>query len=305
MAVFANYDQAALELQFNSGARDPAANAARDAHAAAKDVLNQWVLANLACRRDIPYGPAPREAFDLFPAAASAPTPAVVFIHGGYWKSRDKSQFAWLAKPYLDRGVSFLSLGYPLCPAVRMSALVDAVRRGLAHIATHAADLGLDPTRIVVSGHSAGGHLTAMALVTDWDAYGNSAPAVRAGVALSGLYDLRPLQLVSHNAELRLDDTEVANLSPLNLPSRIDTPLCLTVGAAEAPEFIRQTNDLAVAWRAEGMAVTTIPAPGYAHFNILDLFATPGEALFEWTLAAALASSGGVEAAKSQRANPR
>lgn len=279
--VFGDYDQAALELQYNSSARSPEINALRDREAARTAALSKQAVATLPCRLDLAYGSGARETFDaFFPDGSNAPV--MIFIHGGYWKSRDKGQFAWLAKPFVQHGIGFISLEYPLCPDVTLTQLVDATLKGIAHIHANAAALGFDRRRIALSGHSAGGHLAAMAMATDWTRYNAAQDLLRSVTAISGLYDLRPLKLVAVNADLRLTDTEVRTLSPVGLPPRASCPFGVTVGADEGDEFKRNAHELATAWTAAGLPVTTLPAPGRYHFDVLRELGEADGSLFPW-----------------------
>jgi arylformamidase len=155
---------------------------------------------------------------------------------------------------------------YTLAPAARMDAIVGEIRASVAWIIDHAKEFGGDPGRVFVSGHSAGGHLTAMAM-TD--------PRVAGGLAISGIFDLEPIRLNYLNEKLGLDVAEARRNSPtLHLPPRAAS-LVVTVGLGELPELIRQSDEFAAAWRKRGLPGEYMPLAGHDHFSILDELARP------------------------------
>jgi arylformamidase len=158
---------------------------------------------------DVPYGPAPRQRFDLF-AASSAVAPCLVFIHGGYWQRNTREDFACFAEGVLTHGWSMALPGYTLAPEATLTEIVGEIRRALDWLAADGSKHGVGAGPIVVSGWSAGGHLTAMAL---------DHPRVAAGVAISGVYELAPIRETYLNEKLRLTDAEIAAFSPLRLPA--------------------------------------------------------------------------------------
>jgi arylformamidase len=232
-----------------------------------------------AASLDLSYGTHGREKLDHFRGAAGGPL--LVYIHGGYWRSRDRSDFSFLAPPWILRGIHVACLGYPLCPEVRLSRIVESCRQALAFLATEAKAFGFDAARIHVAGHSAGGHLAAMMMATDWQAFGLSADLLKSGTAISGIYDLAPLALTKINADIQLDEGEIASLSPIRLAPRHRGPLIVTYGAKETDAFARQAGDFAAAWRQQAKPVTEIAGPGFYHFNVVDQLADPGSALFQ------------------------
>lgn len=263
--VFGAYDQAALDLQYNNRARVPdfATYLARYPQASAR------VRSELGGEIDLAYGPGPRDRLDLYkPRAAGRSSPVLVFIHGGYWQSLDKSYFSYLARPWVRAGAAVVSLGYPICPAVTMTELVASVRAGIAWVAAEAPRLGLDRGRILIAGHSAGGHLTAMAVT-------GPGPDLAGGLALSGLYDLEPIRLCYLNVALRMTEAEARALSPIHLPRPRGGRVILAVGGAESEEYHRHQDELAARWDVEDRRLA-----GIHHFSIVDALADPANPLF-------------------------
>ena len=284
--VFRDYDQAALDRTLNLRARWPE-------H---PQYFQRWaddsaaVRARLAGRLDLAYGTEPAETLDFFPAEGAAPAPLLAFIHGGYWQALDKGDYSYMAPAFVDQGVdqgvAFASLNYGLAPATRIGTMIDQVRRALAWLYRNAGDLGIDPARIVVAGHSAGGHLAAMAASTDWPAIDPALPAalLAGGCAISGVYDLEPIRLSYHNKLLGIQPDQAAPWSPLaNLPdpswSAGAPPLLLAVGSEETEEFLRQQAEYAAAWQARGLTVREVDMAGLNHFSAVDALAEPGHAL--------------------------
>ena len=161
-----------------------------------------------------------------------------------------------------------------------MDALAASVRAAVAWLAREGGRYGIDPGRIYLAGHSAGGHLVALLAGADWREEGLAADAVKGGLAISGLYDLEPIRLSYLNAALHLDAAAARRLSPLHrVPGRA-APLVLAVGGDESAEYHRQQADLAAAWRRAGLAVSEVPLPGRNHFSALDALGEPGGPLF-------------------------
>jgi arylformamidase len=185
-------------------------------------------------RADIPYGDDAAETFDLFedPAHGRA-QPLLVFIHGGYWRSLSKNEFSWVAPPFVAKGVKVAVVDYGLAPAVPLETIVKQNLRAIAAMWRDAARLGIDRDRIVVSGHSAGGHLTAMMLAARWDEFDPALPraVVHGGVAISGVFDLEPIRHAPYlNGDLLLTLDRVAALSPLYMTPATQAPLITAVG---------------------------------------------------------------------------
>ena len=180
----------------------------------------------LVCTLDVRYGAGPNMTADLFPAPAAG-APIQVFIHGGYWRAMDKDVHSFPAEGFVAAGGAAVSLNYALAPAVTLDTIVEQCRTAIEWLADNAGRLNGDPDRIFVSGHSAGGHLTAMMLCTDWAARGRPAGLVKGGTAISGIFDLAPLRETSINDDVRLDAESAARNSPIHhLPQTRRTADC-------------------------------------------------------------------------------
>jgi arylformamidase len=238
-----------------------------------------------ACLIDLPYGATRDETLDLFPARGDA-APLLVFIHGGYWRSLDKSDFSWIAPAFVAEGIAVALLNYGLAPRTPMEDIVRQVLRAVAWLHGRAEHYGIDRSRIYLSGHSAGGHLTAMAMAALWPVLDPELPAdlVKGGLAISGLYELAPLLLAPFiNDDLQLTPARATRLSPALLPPATAAPLITAVGALESSEFQRQNALIGQRWRRN--VVRDVPLPGCNHLTVCDELARPGSALFEAALA--------------------
>ncbi len=184
------------------------------------------------------YGSGPRQTIDLFPA--EHPRAAFLFIHGGYWRALDKRDHAFVAPPLVAQGIGVAVINYDLCPDVSIARIVDECREGVAWLRREGTRHGVPAERLVVAGHSAGGHLAAMLVATDGSARG-SPPGLLGAVAISGVFDLEPLVQVSFNADLKLDPVRARAVSPIHLRPRSPVPVLVAAGADETSEFIRQS----------------------------------------------------------------
>ena len=219
------------------------------------------------------YGEGERALLDLFPARQDGAV-VHVFLHGGYWQAMDRRSFGFLAEAFNRDGELAVIVGYDLCPAVTLERIVEQAGQALRWLHDHAAELGGDPERIRVTGHSAGAHLLACLLADP------AAPPPIAADAISGLYDLRPLRYTGVNAVLGLDEARAQALSPLfRQPVQgLETPLRLHVGGLESDEYRRQSLALQQAWSGH-LPVEFIEHPGAHHFSILNAFLESGFSL--------------------------
>lgn len=219
------------------------------------------------------YGDTPRQIIDLFPPEAGETAPLALFIHGGYWRSLDPSSFSHMARGLNERGVAAAVVGYDLCPIVTVGDIIEQIRRACVFLWLRFG------RRLMVSGHSAGGHLAAAMVATDWHALYPKAPPdlVPAGYAISGVFDLTPLIGLSMNQDLRLDAEEARRVSPLFWPVAPGRVLDAVVGDLESREFKRQSRTIVEAWR-KGLAQTGYQEFPGNHFTVLDALADPASA---------------------------
>jgi arylformamidase len=233
------------------------------------------------CSLDVPYGPHPMEKMDLFmPAGASRA--CLMFIHGGYWRALDKKDHSFVAAELVRHGVTVAVPNYALCPAVTVEEIVRQVLQACAWLYRNGTNFGAPLGNLYVSGHSAGGHLTAMAMAALFPKFRPDLPkkVVRGGLAISGVYDLRDIVNVpSVNNDVRLKPAPAEKVSPLFYPPATDAPLYLAAGGRELAPFIEQQAALAAKWKK--VVAAEIPCPNDHHFSILDGLADPSSALFK------------------------
>jgi arylformamidase len=221
------------------------------------------------------YGASERQFVDLFaPAKKADGEPLAAFIHGGFWRAQAPPSYSNLARGLNAHGVTVAMIGYDLCPQVKLADIIAQVRAACLFLWTHYRK------RILVYGHSAGGHLTACTVATDWKALDANAPAdlVPIGYAISGVFEVEPATHTTVNDDLRLDAAEARRLSPVLWPAPSGRVLDAVVGGAESPEFLRQSRAMAEAWR--GKAETRYEAfPGKNHFTVIEPLADPKSAM--------------------------
>ena len=225
---------------------------------------------------DRPYGKGERHRYDLFPPkAGDTAAPLVVFVHGGYWQRGDRKAYSFLAREFNARGVSLAVPSYTLSPQATIMEIIGELRQCMKALHEHTKQ------RPVVCGNSAGGHLTAAMVATDWSKHqGVPADLVRSGYAISGVFDLQPLIATSINEALKLDVGKAREASPLFWPAPPkDRTLVAAVGGDESQEFIRQSLDVALAWSKAGVKAECTIVPSTNHFTIVDELARPESAM--------------------------
>ena len=274
------HEPAWLEAEYNLRARHPD-------H---EDVFQRWATASSLVHRleswrsDVRYGDGAGETLDIFPSP-HANAPVLVFIHGGYWRSSDKAVHGFIAPSFTAEGAMVVLPNYALCPVVGIEHIALQMTRALAWVHRNAALYGGDPRRIVVAGHSAGGHLAAMMLSCRWKEVDAALPAqlVSGALAISGVFDLEPLRHAPFlQTDLQLTSAAVRRLSPAFYP-RPRKPLYTAVGLGESAEFQRQTALIRDQWGPTSVPVCE-SIPGVNHYTILHGLADPRGRLHKMAL---------------------
>mgnify|MGYP000157662722 CR=1 FL=1 len=233
--------------------------------------------ATVPCQLDVPYGSHASEKLDIFASPASNKAPVLVYIHGGYWRALDKQDQSFVAAPFVLAGALVVVPNYALAPAVTVRHIVWQMVHAVAWVHRHIHRHGGDPQRIVVAGHSAGGHLAAMMLACRWAEVGADLPAqlVHAALALSGVFDVEPLRHAPFLApDLKLSAAEARALSPALMPAPKHGQLVALVGGDETAEFQRQNRLIQQAWGPQRVPVCEV-VPGRHHMNVLHTLAEP------------------------------
>jgi len=236
--------------------------------------------ATMICYLDRRYGEMPGETMDLFPARKGDGS-CMLFIHGGYWRSLDKTDFSFLAPAWVDAGVSLAVVNYDLCPKVSVEEIVLQILRASSWLYLNAEQYGMDEDRLFVSGHSAGGHLAAMMMAALWPVFDARLPKdlFKGALAISGIYDLRPLTQVDWlNTDLKLDEAAALKVSPAFLPPATRAPVMSCVGGSESAEFKRQNALLGARWKS--VFAGDVAMPGANHFSVVDGLANQSSNLF-------------------------
>lgn len=235
-------------------------------HLDAARLASEHARTSLRCLRDLRYGPRPRQCIDVYPADAEG-APAVVYVHGGFWRALSKEQAAGIALSLHTSDITTAVVGYDLCPDETLDTIVDEIDAALDWCARALPGHGVDPARMHLAGSSAGAHLIATALFRA-PAAGTWRERYRSAWLVSGIYELAPVRAISVNADIRLDDEAVARLSPLRFPARVPAALTIAVGADETPSWIAQSRAFADAARRAGNDVDYLEVPGAHHFSV-------------------------------------
>jgi arylformamidase len=249
-------------------------------------VFRSWFARSAAtatevpCRLGVKYGPTRAEYCDVFAAGDGAPIH--VFVHGGYWRRFSARDHDFVARPLVAAGITTVVMNYALCPSVTLDEIVRQTRASIAWAFAHAAEFGADPARLTISGHSAGGHLVAMAAATDWaEDYDLPSDIVKGIVAISGVFDLGFVPYSYLQPKVQASWDQVERLSPQRHLPRAAPPLLVAVGGNEPAEFRRQSRDYHAALGAAGLAATYLEPPGKNHLTVLEELEQPTSALHE------------------------
>ena len=238
--------------------------------------------ATLPCTLDVPYGPTLDETLDIFPAAVPN-APVFIFLHGGYWRALSSKEFSGIALGLQPLGIASVVVNYALAPCVSIDEITRQCRAAAAWTLRNIQNYGGDPTRVGIGGHSAGGHLTAMCLQTDWaHDYGLPQDPFAAALLFSGLYDIEPLRYSYLQPQIQLDDGIVRRNSPAFMARACKTPAWITWGGNESTEFARQAQVFDAAWRAAGNDAELRAIPATDHFTVIGGLQDPSSTVAQW-----------------------
>lgn len=278
--VWRDYDQAALDSQYNS----------RGTVADFTVYLGQYAertraaKAALRCIENLRYGEARAELLDIYPAARSN-APVMVFLHGGDWRALSKEDSGFGAAALVAAGITLVVPDFTLVPEATLPAMGAQLGRMLAWTAKNVAAHGGDPSRIFIAGHSSGANLVSQLLTLDWpSAHGAPADLVKGAVFISGLGDLEPVRLSFRNQNLGLDRPAVVQASLLHREPAVRCPLLVAVGEHETDDYRRQARDVAAYWTAHGNRAELFELAGCHHFDSVLAWTDPRSALFHATL---------------------
>jgi arylformamidase len=240
-------------------------------------------LANSAAARErlgaplrLAYGPTPIEGLDVY-RTTKPNAPVAIFVHGGAWRNGEASEFAFLAEPFVHAGAHFVVLDFTNVDNAGGSLfpMVEQVCRAIGYVHRDAEKFGGDRNRLHLISHSSGSHLSGCVVTHDWAKDGLPTSILKGAALSSGMYDLKPVRLSKRSKYVKFTDEMEQELSAMRHLDRLHTPLVLTYGTYETPEFQRQTREFAAAVKAAGKPVELLVGEGYNHFEMLETLANP------------------------------
>jgi arylformamidase len=270
--VFLDYDQKELDAAYEQSVYAPNREQLLARFASNSDL----VRARIGTPERLAYGPTEVEQLDLY-RTKRPHAPAHIFVHGGTWRLSSAKDNGFLAEIFVGAGAHFIALDFVAVPPSggSLMPMASQVRHAIAWVWRNAGRLGIDQTRLYLSGFSSGGHLAAVALTGDWAEVGAPNDVVKGGLCCSGLYDLKPVRLSSRGRYVRLDDAQEQALSPIHHIDRLSVPLIIAYGDYETPEFQRQNREFAKAVQDAGKPVELILGTNYNHFELFETLANP------------------------------
>ncbi len=262
-----------------------------DVEAQVDDVMvfiNRWTTWSEEARQsltghlDLSYGDTDRQSLDIFPAAGNS-NKWLIYIHGGYWRLTTKDDYSFIASPFVNAGINVAIFDHDPRPHATIAEITEQCRRELAWLYKNAEQYSGPCENLIITGHSAGGHLTAMMYATNWGNYGVPGEIIKGGIGLSGLYDLTPLLQSRMNDEfLGLTEESAKATSPIRYSPTVDAPLVLSAGELESDEFKRQNHLLHGEPTWQDITSELILAEGCHHFNIFDKFTDMDHAMWDF-----------------------
>jgi arylformamidase len=271
--VFMDYDQLELDAAYDQASYEPLMARVTDRLAGNSDAMR----ARIGAPRRAAYGPTEIEKLDIY-RTSRANAPIFIFIHGGSWLSGSAKPYGYPAEMFVNAGAHYVALDFASVKEVGgdLGVMAAQVRRGIAWVYSNAASFGGDPDRIYIGGHSSGGQLCGVALVTDWrQEFGLPPTVVKGGLCMSGMYEMAPVRLSFRRSYVNFTDTMAEAMSAQRHIDELDAPIIVTYGTLETPEFQRQSRDFAAAVKTAGKPVQLIEAPNYHHLEMVESLGNP------------------------------
>jgi len=267
--VYRDFDQADLDREYSPSSCVDDINLYLEQYSHFSEEVKQHALTNFRCEFDIQYSSGKDETLDLFLPNNAIARPLHVFIHGGYWQALSKNESCFAARTFVQNDIAFAAINYTLAPHKSLNGIVDEVRRAIAWLYSHSRRLGFDGERIYLSGSSAGAHLAMMALLTNWSDFNVPDNVVKGVCAISGVYDLRPIQLSYVNEVVGMDQAETLQNSPALHTIQNPCPVILCYGDNETNEFKRQTDEVYELLKKQNIETVCREIEGTNHFDIV------------------------------------
>ena len=275
-SVIRNFRHDELEYQYNPRVTVPEFPQLAEMRSAksrqVRDSAKSWL--------NIAYGTSPRETLDIY-AGEKAGGPVLVYLHGGYWRSGSKEDNANFVPAFTQRGANVALIEYDLCPQVTVTDIVRQTRAAIAWVYRNIAAYGGDPAKFYVSGHSAGGHLTAMVLAHDWEKEAMPADFIKGAVAMSGVHDLDVVMRIGANEQIRMTPEIAEQNSPMRHPPRVACPLLVAVGAVEPEGWRQMSKDYFAFCQSRGLKAEYLEVPGANHYTMSEHLGDPSSPLVQ------------------------
>ncbi|HEY7316072.1 MAG TPA: alpha/beta hydrolase, partial [Candidatus Binatia bacterium] len=264
-STYKGFSKDELEYQYNPRESVPEypelAKKRAEASRKARSTLKSWL--------NVAYGSSPREILDIYPADRAG-GPVLVYIHGGYWRTGSKDENCNFAPVFVQRGATVVLVEYDLCPKVTVTDIVRQTRAAIAWVYRNIMRYSANPSKLYVSGHSAGGHLTAMALAHDWERESLPKNLIKGAVATSGVYDLDMVMQISVNKEVGMTPEIARENSPFLHPPLADCPVLVAVGSAEPKGWQQMSEDYFNLCKERGLNCQYLVVPGANHYTMSE-----------------------------------
>lgn len=240
-------------------------------------IIPDWIDRSILTRKNlksnigIPYGKSEKQKLDFF-SSPNKDAPTVIFFHGGYWQRGDKSVYSFLANSFVNNNINFLTVGYDLCPIISITEIVSQAQEAIVWIWKNASKLEINKNKFIVSGHSAGGHITGMMMGTEWNKISSDLPndLILAGIPISALNLLEPIRHTSLNDALKMNKEEAKSQSPIYLTPKTNAPQLVVYGANETDEFHRQSNIYYEKFKSKERKIERFIVPEADHFDEMN-----------------------------------